>query len=223
MVDGSGIVTIGTSSSTAITIGRSGITAMFPGTVTITGTTTTLQNLVVSGTCVGCGTGNFAAGGDLSGSNSSQTVIKIQGNPVSSTAPSTNQVLTWNGSFWTPANASSTGGGGSLSTSSAPVAFDFPYWSNAAGSLAGNSTIFYATSTGFIGVNNFLPARQLDIAGASAVTSTTGLDPVAIGITNTNSSTNGNYSALSFLTYDSNGNSALVGKIAHESNSNMRS
>ena len=109
-VDGSGTITIGTSSSTAITIGRSGITATFPGTVTITGSTTTLQNLVVSGTCTGCGVGNFTAGGDLSGSSTAQKVIGLQGQPISSTTPLTNQVLTWNGTFWTPANVSTTGG-----------------------------------------------------------------------------------------------------------------
>ena len=73
-VDATGTVTIGASSAAGITIGRSGITATFPGTVTITGTTTTLQNLVVSGNCSGCGVGNFTAGGDLSGSSTSQTV-----------------------------------------------------------------------------------------------------------------------------------------------------
>src|ERR1019366_9792425 len=93
-IDATGTITVGASSATGITIGRSGITATFPGTVTITGTTTTLQNLVVSGNCVGCGIGNFTAGGDLSGSSTSQTVIGIQGRAVSSTAPSANQVLT---------------------------------------------------------------------------------------------------------------------------------
>src|ERR1035438_9844270 len=109
-VDGSGTITIGTSSSDLITIGRSGITATFPGTVTITGSTTTLKNLVVSGTCTGCGVGNFTAGGDLSGSSTAQKGIGLQGQPISSTTPLTNQVLTWNGSFWTPTNASTTGG-----------------------------------------------------------------------------------------------------------------
>src|SRR5665213_2039712 len=99
-VDATGTVTIGASSATGITIGRSGITAIFPGSVTVSGSTTTLQNLVVSGTCTGCGVGNFTAGGDLSGSSTSQTVIGLQGRAISSTAPSANQVLTWNGSFW---------------------------------------------------------------------------------------------------------------------------
>ena len=55
-----------------------------------------------------CGSGTFTPAGDLSGSGASQTVIGIQGRSVAATTPSTNQVLTWNGSAWTPAAA--TGG-----------------------------------------------------------------------------------------------------------------
>ncbi|MEO8367819.1 MAG: hypothetical protein ABI806_01285 [Candidatus Solibacter sp.] len=43
-----------------------------------------------------------AAGGDLSGSLSAPTVAKVQGRTVSSTAPSSGQVLTWSGTQWTP-------------------------------------------------------------------------------------------------------------------------
>lgn len=50
------------------------------------------------------GGSGFTPGGDLSGSSTSQTVIGIQGNPVSSSAPSSNQALVWNGSAWAPAN-----------------------------------------------------------------------------------------------------------------------
>lgn len=42
--------------------------------------------------------------GDLTGDINSQTVVGIQGNPVNSTTPSTNQVLEWNGSTWIPTN-----------------------------------------------------------------------------------------------------------------------
>jgi len=57
--------------------------------------------------------GNFIAGGDLSGTSSNQSVVRIQGRPVSSSAPSLNQVLQWNGSAWIPATVASGGGGGS--------------------------------------------------------------------------------------------------------------
>lgn len=47
--------------------------------------------------------GVFTAGGDLSGTDTSQTVIGLQGNPVSALAPTSGYVLTWNVSTgWTP-------------------------------------------------------------------------------------------------------------------------
>lgn len=55
----------------------------------------------------------FWPGGDLGGTVTSQTVIGIQGNPVSSTAPATNDVLTWSGTEWAPAAGGGGGGGGS--------------------------------------------------------------------------------------------------------------
>jgi uncharacterized delta-60 repeat protein len=47
------------------------------------------------------------ASGDLSGTYPSPTVVKIQGNSISSTAPTTNQVLQYNGSSWVPATITS--------------------------------------------------------------------------------------------------------------------
>lgn len=48
-----------------------------------------------SGTCILVGT-NFVAGGDLSGSATSQTVVGIQGKAVVNTAPTDGQALIWN-------------------------------------------------------------------------------------------------------------------------------
>lgn len=46
------------------------------------------------------GSGGFTAGGDLSGTFTSQTLIGIQGNPISATTPSIGQFIEWNGSTW---------------------------------------------------------------------------------------------------------------------------
>jgi hypothetical protein len=76
--------------------------------------------------------------GDLSGSSSSQTVVGLQGKAVSSTAPSANQVLTWNGSAWAP--ATSTGG-----TSGSGTTGMVAEWTGASG--IGNSPIQDASGT----------------------------------------------------------------------------
>lgn len=74
-----------------------------------------------------------AAGGDLSGTLGAATVQAIQGKPVSGIAPSSGQVLAWNGSAWAPQSGSGGSGGGS-STAQA-VVFDGSTTSLADGSV----------------------------------------------------------------------------------------
>ncbi len=54
------------------------------------------------------------AGGDLSGTLTTATVSKLQSRPMAPASPSTGQVLTWDGSQWTPQNPASGGAGGGL-------------------------------------------------------------------------------------------------------------
>lgn len=61
---------------------------------------------------------NFIASHDLSGNNTSQTVIGIQGVAVLSTSPTTGQVLTFNGTQWSPAASNAFTAGQDLSGSS---------------------------------------------------------------------------------------------------------
>ncbi len=47
-------------------------------------------------------TGTVTMGGDVTGTNSAASVVKLQGNNVSGTAPTTGQSLVWSGTAWTP-------------------------------------------------------------------------------------------------------------------------
>lgn len=65
----------------------------------------------------GGGGGGFTAGGDLSGTSVSQTVIRLQGRSLLATPPSTGQSIVWNGAAWAPGTVSSFIAGGDLSGS----------------------------------------------------------------------------------------------------------
>ena len=53
-----------------------------------------------------------AFSGDVTNDGTAVTVAKIQGSPVSASAPGSGQVLTWDGTQWAPAQGTGGGGGG---------------------------------------------------------------------------------------------------------------
>lgn len=86
------------------------------------------------------------AGGDISGSYDAITVTGIQGRTIDNTAPTSGQILKWNGSAWSPApDNAGTGGSGA--------------WS-----VSGNN-IYY--NSGLVGVGENNPLAQLHVNAAS--------------------------------------------------------
>ena len=68
----------------------------------------------------GSGGGSFTAGRDLAGSNTLQTVIGLRGRSLSSNAPTTGQVIAWNGTQWIPTTPSTIGSAGGDLTGTYP-------------------------------------------------------------------------------------------------------
>lgn len=104
--------------------------------------------------------------GDAVGSNM-LTVVKLQGRDLSPAAPTSGQVLKWNGSSWTPGNDETTGGGGG----------SLPAGSNK-NTLRHNGTDWVAsnflTNTGDrIGIGTEWPNQQLEITQNFALPAST--------------------------------------------------
>lgn len=82
-------------------------------------------------------------GGDLSGNAGSATVTGLQGRSVSSTAPSSNQSVVWNGSAWAPAaivNSIAAGTGASVSSATGNPSVSVNYGTSSTTACVGNDS-----------------------------------------------------------------------------------
>lgn len=111
---------------------------------------------VTTGVLPAANQANQTMGGDVTGTTGSATVVKLQGNAVASTAPTTNYVLTWNGSEWIPA---------ALPSITAPI-YGFAYSGSGSPSLTSSYSQISLGSTG--------PSNNTSYSSNNIVTSAAG-------------------------------------------------
>lgn len=136
------------------------------------------------------------AGGDLSGTYPNPIVVGLQGNPVSATPPTNNQVLTWNGANWAPANNQNWSVIGNANTT--PV-------TNFLGTTDGtdlairtnNTEIMRVTASGRVGIGITAPFAKFQVAGGAYIAAT---GPNAIDGFTVQNTLNSNYEGGMFLT-----------------------
>jgi len=126
-----------------------GTSVALPVKFTAQGTSNGVQ-MNASGTLAVIGTGNINA-------------TQLQGIAVSTTTPTTNQVLTYNGTSWAPANASSTGGGSSVSVNGGSTISSPNFSSSTPSAPSGSSNITFQQSGN--NVSAYVPTEGLYLSG----------------------------------------------------------
>ncbi len=113
--------------------------------------------------------------GDATGAQGSTTVAKLQGRTVSSSAPSTNDVLTWSGSAWAP--AASAGGVTTSSPLSGTTSLSCPTCVVTGGSTFTGANTFSGTQLGTYTLGGTVTVASPILSGTVTGTYTLGGTP----------------------------------------------
>ena len=125
----------------------------------------------------GTGLNKFGDTMEALNGNSIWNANKLQGYSVSSTAPSTNDVLKWNGTAWAPGTA---GSGGTTISCGTSANSNYTVRGNGSGSWECTNAV-WITSTGVVGIGTTSPSSSYDLTVGSG------------GLLVTGSTTNSNF------------------------------